>query len=76
LITSNGIPNLNYVLFSGTFTTPAFASLQKMSDDQTKFCTYDLTYTTAVTAGVTVSINEAALTVDLSSSLLSLKDTI
>jgi hypothetical protein len=73
-----GIPTFNYFLFSGTIATPVFVSLEKMNNDQTKFCTYDLVYQTAVTptaTGLTLAIDEAALTVSLSSSTVILKDT-
>jgi hypothetical protein len=69
----DGIPTFSYLLFSGSFVTPAFVSLQKMYSDQTQFCTYSLDYTTAFTGGATattlaMAIDGAALKVSLNSS--------
>jgi hypothetical protein len=49
-----------------------------MNYDQTKFCAYDLDYTTSVsptTTGLTLAIDKAGLTVSLNSFDVSIKDT-
>jgi hypothetical protein len=77
LITVDGITTFNYFVYSGTTITPAFASLQKMNFDQNLSCTYDLNYVTSVSpdpSALTLTIDEAALKVNLSSTV-AYKDT-